>query len=353
MKFSIVIPAYNAEKYIHHCLDSVVNQDFPADQYEVIVVDDCSPDHQNDIIERYIGNYPPPYSAENQLNTIKKDIPGNELPNVRLIKHDRNKRQGGARNTGIAAAKGEWILFLDSDDYWCRNDVLSTFYKLINQFPSSTIIESYTHVDVPDWSRQSEPPLRPCGQPKSYSGIDFIVKSDHYSGYVWRSAYKNEHIKSIQFRENVFFEDGDWRLEAVKGATQVIEVDFPFYAYVNNPGSTIRGGNLDVFFANVDVNLIIKEIYLKSGHKDLASYGLSRVKSNILSWIKISREYPIVKSASVLRYASKTNLFDLRDYALSAKERFLLGAMKHCPLLLVSAVKAAVLTRRKIRKLYS
>ncbi len=59
MKFSIVIPAYNAEKYIHHCLDSVVNQDFPADQYEVIVVDDCSPDHQNDIIERYIGNYPP------------------------------------------------------------------------------------------------------------------------------------------------------------------------------------------------------------------------------------------------------------------------------------------------------
>lgn len=59
MRFSIIIPAYNAEKYINYCLESVVRQDYPKDDYEVIVVDDCSPDRQDEVIERYTGNYPP------------------------------------------------------------------------------------------------------------------------------------------------------------------------------------------------------------------------------------------------------------------------------------------------------
>lgn len=54
--FSIIIPAYNAAKTIGYCLDSVISQDFPADEFEIIVVDDCSPDRQNDIINTYTTN---------------------------------------------------------------------------------------------------------------------------------------------------------------------------------------------------------------------------------------------------------------------------------------------------------
>lgn len=60
MLFSVVIPAYNAEKTIGNCLESVINQDFSKDDYEIIVVDDCSPDNQNNVIRRYIESYPPP-----------------------------------------------------------------------------------------------------------------------------------------------------------------------------------------------------------------------------------------------------------------------------------------------------
>lgn len=59
MRFSVVIPAYNAEKTIGNCLESVINQDFSKDDYEIIVVDDCSPDNQNNVIRRYIESYPP------------------------------------------------------------------------------------------------------------------------------------------------------------------------------------------------------------------------------------------------------------------------------------------------------
>lgn len=56
MLFSIIIPAYNAEKTIGCCLDSVLRQDFPANEFEVIVVDDCSPDRQNNVISTYTTN---------------------------------------------------------------------------------------------------------------------------------------------------------------------------------------------------------------------------------------------------------------------------------------------------------
>ena len=59
MLFSIIIPAYNAANTISYCLDSVVCQDFPKDDYEIIVVDDCSPDNQNNVIQTFATNYPP------------------------------------------------------------------------------------------------------------------------------------------------------------------------------------------------------------------------------------------------------------------------------------------------------
>lgn len=66
MTFSIIIPVYNASAYIKRCLDSVVNQDFPKDEYEIIVIDDCSTEDTANVIERYVSDCqqitPPPYA---------------------------------------------------------------------------------------------------------------------------------------------------------------------------------------------------------------------------------------------------------------------------------------------------
>ena len=90
--FSIIVPMYNAERYIKICINSILAQTFT--DYEVIIVDDCSTYNSYKICtELYGGN--------------KK---------VRLLRHEKNQGQGPARNTGIENARGEYICFVDDDD---------------------------------------------------------------------------------------------------------------------------------------------------------------------------------------------------------------------------------------------
>lgn len=92
MNISVVIPAYNREKTIEMCLDSIVNQTYKP--MEIIVVDDCSTDNTVSKVKEYQCDY------------------------VRVIKCDENHGAQRARNIGIREAKGDWIAFLDSDDEW-------------------------------------------------------------------------------------------------------------------------------------------------------------------------------------------------------------------------------------------
>ena len=111
MDFSIIIPAYNVEALIGMCLDSLTAQDYPNDRYEVIVVDDCSPDGLQDVVR------------DRQRTSS----------NIVLLKTERNVRQGGARNLGLRHARGRSVLFVDADDMWLRRDVLSTFARIFEK----------------------------------------------------------------------------------------------------------------------------------------------------------------------------------------------------------------------------
>lgn len=97
MKVSVVIPIYKVEKYLRKCLDSVINQDL--DDYEIICVDDKSPDNCLDIIKEY------------QKKNNK----------IRLVCNEINVGLSSSRNNGLDVAKGEYILFVDSDDYIKQN----------------------------------------------------------------------------------------------------------------------------------------------------------------------------------------------------------------------------------------
>lgn len=94
VKLSIVAPVYGVEKYIRQWLDSVFNQDIPETEYEVICVNDCTPDKSAEIIREYQESH----------------------ANLRLIEHEVNKKDNASRNTGYRAAKGKYIWFNDPDD---------------------------------------------------------------------------------------------------------------------------------------------------------------------------------------------------------------------------------------------
>lgn len=241
-------------------------------------------------------------------------------------------------------------MFLDADDYWCSDQVLKTFASEIAKKPYAEIVESLSHTDVDSYKGSSNVSSKFIATYKT--GVDFLLSGD-YSGYIWRSAYRKSIIEKILFRENIFFEDGDWRVKVALSAQQMVVIDFPFYAYVNNPNSTCRGKNIEVFYANIDCNLLMLDLY--SAHHDwcVRDYGMRRIKANILSWLKISRDFKISQSVAVLRYGIRTELFNPIHYTFSIWERTLFNAMKYMPFLTIASIKTAVITRRHLRKLLS
>ena len=173
MKFSVIIPAYNAEKEIEKTIQSVLIQDYK--DYEIIVVNDFSTDNTKKIVEKY--------------------------QNIKLINHSNNKKAGGSRNTGIDNAKGEYIFFLDSDDVMYDKNVLQ---KLSNNI-----------------DKNNKPDLVYLGfQSQGNSFIGEYIPNEHNSkkynkikewqfANVWDVCWKREFLenKNIRFIEDRYFED--------------------------------------------------------------------------------------------------------------------------------------------------
>ena len=121
MKFSIIVAAYNVAEYLEECVESLVSQNFPDSEYEVLIVDDGSTDGRTGMIC-------------DQLTS--------EFEVVRTI-HQENGGLSSARNTGIKYSKGDYLLFVDGDDFWGNPDFLDKLSKNIDKFRSDVIIFSY------------------------------------------------------------------------------------------------------------------------------------------------------------------------------------------------------------------
>ena len=115
IKVSVIVPVYNVEKFIDKCLNSLVNQTLK--EIEIIVVNDGSPDNSQKIIDEYVKKYP---------DKIKSFI-------------KENGGQGSARNMGMEKAVGEYISFVDSDD-WLDLDTLEKMYFLAKKDKSDIVI---------------------------------------------------------------------------------------------------------------------------------------------------------------------------------------------------------------------
>lgn len=122
---SIITPSYNSEKFISKTIESVLSQTYT--NWEMIIVDDCSPDNSNEIIEEY----------------CKKDS------RVKLIKLEKNSGPARARNTAIKEAKGRYIAFLDADDLWLP-DKLEKQIKFMNENNLSFTYSAYKLIDEED-----------------------------------------------------------------------------------------------------------------------------------------------------------------------------------------------------------
>ena len=124
MKVSVIVPVYNVEAFLTKCVDSLLAQDLPASDYEIILVDDGSTDDSGALCDDFAAAY----------------------GNIFVI-HQANRGLSGARNAGIPAAMGEYILFVDSDDFLEPN-VLGGLVKLMEDKDLDILRFNYQNVNM-------------------------------------------------------------------------------------------------------------------------------------------------------------------------------------------------------------
>ena len=116
MRFSIIVPVYNVEKYLSKCIQSLIDQDY--NDYEILLIDDGSTDKSGIICEQYAKKYENIY-----------------------VFHKKNGGLSDARNYGLQKALGDYILFVDSDD-WIKKDILKEFSDIIENNKAVDVIET-------------------------------------------------------------------------------------------------------------------------------------------------------------------------------------------------------------------
>lgn len=181
---SIIVPMLNMEFYIKKCLDSLVSQTY--DNIEIIVVDNASTDRSVRIVEDY----------------IKKDS------RVRLIKKDKTYNVAHSRNIGLDEAKGEYIWFVDSDDYAEKNFIEVMLGKML-EYDVNIVQCCYTSFD--DMGEEKD--YLPYHEDKMYSGRELCEFMQDFVGLcgpntmLWNKLYKKEVFENFYFYENRTYED--------------------------------------------------------------------------------------------------------------------------------------------------
>lgn len=237
MKISVIIPIYNVALYIEQCLTSVVNQ--TIDDMEVILVDDCGTDNSIEIAENFINNY--------KGNVVFK-----------LLHHKKNRGLSASRNTGIDAASGDYISFIDSDDYVApkmfelllneieKNDtygISSCLPKFVNENGEEIIDNKLYNSNV---SKVVEP-------------HDFFVQWFTYKIWhtAWGKLYKRDLFSMIRFCEGINNEDIRFCVDAYQTIEQkgykLVEIPQKLYFYRQRENSITKETKDNLKKLNFDI----------------------------------------------------------------------------------------------------
>lgn len=314
--FSIIIPVYKAEKYIHKCIDSILEQTFS--DFELILVDDGSPDRTGEICDAYQIN-------DNRISVI----------------HKKNGGSSSARNVGIHKAVGTYLMFVDADDYWDDRTGLSKIRNYLEKKPVDYLRMACIDEYVSDGKRITSG----LGYDKtifqSNDKLEIVKKifdSGFQPGAAWTAIIRRDVVieKKLFFIEGIKGEDIDWILNVFLNVNTIDFCDICFYVY--------RKGRADSVTGTADLKSILdilgiidkwkkeikKEEYYKI-HSSLNSYLAYHLMCMVILYERLGKEdkkiakREIAKRKDVLKFINRKKvlvasiLYRTLGIALSSK----------------------------------
>jgi len=268
VKFSIIVPVYNVEKYLSECVDSIINQDF--DQYEIILVDDGSTDRSGLICDEYS-------SAHDNISVI----------------HKVNGGLSDARNNGLEKSKGEYIIFIDGDDYIEPGTLQKFNNQLIKYGNPDVMITRLKKVyeDAETKYSDKDMPFELINKGNKKEVVNWLFS---HSNGLWtapRYITKRSIIEEnkLRFAVGYLHEDIDWTSKLLICANTFAAIDYYWYNHrMGRQGSIttekkpkrtldiidlvsknikdLRFNNIDATLRNVIFNRMVKSVFFSLSH---------------------------------------------------------------------------------------
>lgn len=281
---SVVVPIYNVEDYVGECLKSILAQTYK--NIEIICVDDCTLDNSITVVKEY----------------AKKD------KRIRIIRHDENRGLGGARNTGIANAKGEYICFIDSDDVLDPN-MLEEMHSVISNYDVDAVVcgirRFSEHTTLTEESGFHY--LKNC-KSRVYDVVDSKSQLVNMWPSVCNKLYKTQIIKenNCHFPEGLLYEDHFFYYNYFFNIKSFYYISKPYYRYrAGREGSitsSVTGREREVF----TVLTSLKEVFNTTLSKEQAQKCYARVAFRLI-WERQTLLYTDI--AAWLDFCKEGNMF--------------------------------------------
>lgn len=247
-KISVIIPIYNTEKYLEKCINSVISQTY--ENWELLLIDDGSTDNSGIVCDAF----------------AKKDA-------RIVVKHQENKGRSAARNKGLEIATGQYIMFVDSDD-WVDDRCLELSYQAVVEYNFPLVVFRNRHIYTDHIEDESD------GQVCVFEGeesLEFYVKGKEglqRTDTVWGKLYHKDLLHDIRFVEDKYYEDLMFITKVFSKCVSCVYLNQAFYNYnVGTETSITYLGVNELTFRDEIPIFYEKESYLKElGRADLAEH---------------------------------------------------------------------------------
>lgn len=242
IKFSVVVPVYNVQEYLEEALTCLKEQTYR--QFEVIIVDDYATDESGEIADRFVS-----------------DRKKNGDYRFRVIHLEKNGGVSNARNRGMQEAEGEYVLFLDPDDFY-EKTMLETISEAAGETPWDIILYGYTedyyrpngslsYQVTKTMKRRSFEHMGDTGKPLEFCDTILELEQETMYGYPWNKAYRLAYLRKKQtvFPKVTHIEDILFNVAAFEEASSFLLLPEVLYHYRNQGQERLTGKYLPQYFA--------------------------------------------------------------------------------------------------------
>lgn len=323
IKLSIIIPVYNVENYIERCIQSIENQDIPKNEYEIIAVNDGTPDNSVAIIEKLQSAY----------------------SNIKLI-HKTNGGLSSARNYGMSYANGDYIWFIDSDDYIEKN-ILGLLLQKAYAEDLDILCFNNNDIFVETGKISQNKSLKPNSTVSGFEYLrDYDISIVAWSHIAKRVLYQNNNIK---FTEGIYHEDYEFILAMFEYCNRMAYIDLYIYNYlVKGSGTITTSKNESHIIKRLNSWVIIINNLIKKypSNNDPSSYSYHAYRwTNVYKFHALSTLLLLpLNYKSKIDFLNKFKLigfFPLGPAYRLTKRRQLISLVYSCPILYKMALRIA------------